>query len=107
MSAEEKKTEQKVQDWPGVSPFPIMYAQGVAGIHFGPQVCKIHLVDTPTPDNKPVTVAEVVLPTTGFLDLIMRATSMLQDDGVIANMEVAQKRDMAILKKFKRVVREK
>lgn len=107
MSTAKKKTGCGPEDWPGVSPFPILFAQGAAAVNFGPQVCKIHFVDAPTSDDTPVTVAEIVLPTSGFLDLLARSIHMLQSEGVIDNMEAAQKKDMLVLRKFREAVEKK
>lgn len=83
------------------SEFPVVFAQGVGAVNFGPQVCKIHFVDNPSPDDSTVTVTGVVLPTTSFLSFIARSIQMLQEDGVIEKFEAMQKQDISVLRKLR------
>lgn len=106
MSTKRKMTP-AAQETSSISGFPIVFAQGVGAVNFGPQVCKIHFVDNPSPDDVTVTVTEVVLPTSSFLDFIGRSVKMLQEDGVVEKMEEMQKRDMFILKKFREPIEQK
>jgi hypothetical protein len=68
-------------------PMPLIFADAVANIQYGPFTSKVFLATQPTP-NQFVTTACVVLPTVALIHLAKMLSEQLNDVGMKAHFEL-------------------